>query len=172
MKKTIGMVLAAVLSAGALTAVAADFAGHRHGRGMRGDMFGTRDMESKLNLTADQKAKLEQIHSRQREQMKTQFEQGRQEHQALMQELYKDNPNQAEIQRLMASIQQRQAAAFTQHIQAMQEFSQSLTSEQRAQMQQLLTERAQKHAEMRQKWEQRRQQKQQEQQTAPQTPQQ
>src|SRR5437016_4254451 len=76
-KKTIGIVLAAMLSLGALTAVAAEAAEHHgHGRHGRGGMFMSKDMESRLNLTADQKAKLEQMHQEQREQMKNQFAEG------------------------------------------------------------------------------------------------
>jgi Spy/CpxP family protein refolding chaperone len=146
---------------GAITAVAADV-GEHHGRGrhMRGGMFmGPHDME-KLNLTAEQKQKLDGIRKGQHEQMRSQMDAGRADHEALMQELYKDKPDQAVIQQKLAAIQQRQAAAMNQRIQAMLEFSQSLTPAQRTQMLQMMAEHQQKRAEMRQKWEQRRQEKQ------------
>src|SRR3954468_11385151 len=77
-KKTIGIVLAAALSLGALAAVGAEVAGHhrRGGRmGMHG-MFMGKEMESRLNLTAEQKQKVEAMHQRQREQMKSQMAAG------------------------------------------------------------------------------------------------
>jgi Spy/CpxP family protein refolding chaperone len=161
MKKKIGIVLAAVLAVGTVTAIAAEAAGH-HGRHMRGEMFvSQKEMESRLNLTADQKTKLDQMRTQERGQMKGMREAARADHQALMQELWKDSPNQAEIQRLTASMAQRQSEMMNQHVQAMLAFSQSLTPEQRTQMQQLMAEKQQKRAAMRQKWEQRRQQKQQ-----------
>lgn len=169
MKKYLGIVLAAVLGLGTL-AVAAEVAEH-HGRhhGMRGGMMmglNPHDLE-RLNLTADQKQKLDDMKKAQREQMRGQFETARADHQALMAEIYKDNPNQAEIQRRMAAIQQQQAAMLNQRIQAMVAFSQSLTPAQRAQMQQIMADHQQRREEMRQKW----QQKKQEQQTAPEKPQ-
>jgi Spy/CpxP family protein refolding chaperone len=162
MKKYIGFVLAAVLGLGTL-AVAADVAEH-HGRhrGMRGEMMmglNPHDLE-RLNLTADQKQKLDGIRKSQREQMRSQFQSTAQEHQALMAEIYKDNPNPAEIQKHLATIQQAQAAMFNQRVQALVTFSQSLTPEQRAEMQKVLAEHAQRREQMRQKWEQRQQQNQ------------
>src|SRR3982751_4154878 len=74
MKKSVGIILAAVLSLGALTAVGAEVAEHhrRGGRmGMHG-MFMGKELENKLNLTAEQKQKVEAMHQRQREQMKSQ----------------------------------------------------------------------------------------------------
>jgi Spy/CpxP family protein refolding chaperone len=169
MKKSLGIVLAAALSLGTFAAVAAEVAEHHgHGRhmrdgmrgGMRGEMFmGPQDLE-KLNLTAEQKTKLEGIRKGQHEQMRSQMDAGRADHEALMQELYKDKPDQALISQKLAAIEQRQAAAMNAHVQAMLEFNQSLTPEQRTQMQTLMAEHKQKRAEMRQKWEQRRQEKQ------------
>src|SRR3954470_22718386 len=149
-KKTLGIVLAAILSLGAVATVAAQAAeGHGHGRhgrdgrgGMGGGMFMGKEAMARLNLTDDQKAKLKQMHERQREQMKAQFQQGRQDN-GLMQEVFKDNPNPAVIQQRVAEMQQRQAAALTAHVAAMQEFNSILTSEQRAEMQKLMAERAQ-----------------------------
>ncbi len=161
MKKYLGIVLAAVLGVGTL-AVAADVAEHHghHGRG--GMMMGLNphDLE-RLNLTADQKQKLDDIRKSQREQMRAQFQSVRADHQALMAEIYKDNPNQAVIQQHLAAIQQQQAAMFNQRVQALMAFSQSLTPEQRAQMQQIMAEHQQKREQMRQKWEQKQQEKQQ-----------
>lgn len=177
MKKYLGIVLAAVLGLGTLTAVAAEVAEH-HGRhhGMRGGMMmglNPHDLE-RLNLTADQKQKLDDIRKAQREQMRAQFQQTAAEHQALMTEIYKDNPNQAAIQQHLANIQQQQAAMFNQRVQALVAFSQSLTPEQRTQMQQIMAEHQQRREQMRQKWEQKQQEKQQPQpapQTAPDKPQ-
>jgi protein CpxP len=176
-KKTIGIVLAAMLSLGALGAVAAEVAEHHgHGRGGRmgrHGMFMGKDMASRLNLTEDQKAKLKQMHERQREQMKSQFAEGREGagQQALAQEIFKDNPNAAAIQQRVAEMQQRQGAMLTARVQAMQEFNSILTPEQRGEMQKMMAERAQKMQEWKAKRAERHQQKQQEQAT-PQTPQQ
>ncbi|MBI2679175.1 MAG: periplasmic heavy metal sensor [Candidatus Koribacter versatilis] len=170
-KKTIGIVLATMLSLGALGAVAADVAEHRHGgrRGHgRGGMFMGKEMEGRLNLTPDQKTKLEQMHQRQREQMKGQFQAGPQDRQGLMQEIFKDNPNPAVIQQRVAEMQQRQAAALTAHVQAMQEFNSILTPDQRGEMQKMMAERAQKMQEWKAKRAERMQQKQQEQTKPPQ----
>src|SRR3954469_9972331 len=112
-KKTLGIVLAAILSLGAVATVAAQAAeGHGHGRhgrdGMRGGMHGMfmgKETMDRLNLTDDQKAKLKQMHERQREQMKAQFQQGPQDN-GLMQEVFKDNPNPAVIQQRVAEMQQ------------------------------------------------------------------
>ena len=177
-KKTIGIVLAAMLSLGAVAAVGAEVAeqhGHgRHGRGgMRGEMFMGKDMQQRLNLTPDQKAKMEQMHQRQREQMKAQFAEGAQNgggHQALMQEIFKDNPNPAVIQQRVAEMQQRQAAALTAHVAAMQEFNSILTPDQRGEMQKLMAERAQKMQEWQAKRAERHQQKQQGNQETPKQP--
>ena len=177
-KKTIGIVLAAMLSLGAIAAVGAEVAeqhGHgRHGRGgMRGGMFMGKDMQERLNLTEDQKAKLKQMHERQREQMKGQFAEGGQGpggHQALMQEVFKDNPNQAAIQQRVAEMQQRQAAALNARVAAMQEFNSILTPAQRGEMQKLMAERAQKMQEWKAKRGERHQQKQQENQDKPKQP--
>ncbi len=178
-KKTIGIVLAAMLTIGALGAVAAEVAEHHgHGRGGRMGMHGMfmgKDMESRLNLTDDQKAKLKQMHERQREQMKSQFAEGREGasgQQALAQEIFKDNPNPAVVQQRVAEMQQRQAAMLTARVQAMQEFNSILTPEQRGEMQKMMAERAQKMQEWKAKRAERHQQKQQEQGTTPQTPQQ
>lgn len=171
MKRTIGIVLAGALSAGALTAVAAEAMHGGHGRrGMdRGMHSGMRaEKMARLNLTAEQKQKLEAIHSRQKERMKGQREQARAEHEALQAELRKDNPNRAEIQRLMTAMQQRHAQAMQQRIESQLEFNQSLTPEQRAELNKMAAERDQKRTEMRQKRELRRQQKQP---AAPTTPQ-
>ena len=174
MKKYLGIVLAAVLGVGTL-AVAADVAGHHGHHGRHGGMMmglNSHDLE-RLNLTAEQKQKLDDMRKSQREQMRAQFQQTASEHQALMAEIYKDNPNQAAIQQHLAAIQQQQAAMFNQHVQAMVAFSQSLTPEQRTQMQQIMAEHQQRREEMRQKWQQKQQEQQQTQpQAAPDKPQQ
>jgi periplasmic protein CpxP/Spy len=176
MKRTIGIVLAGALSLGTLAALALETSpggfggGHgRHGRhgmhrGMRMEKFAER-----LKLTPEQKQKLEAMHSRQKERMQSQREQARADHQALQAELRKENPNQAEIQRLTSSIQQRRNQAMQERIQSQLEFNQTLTAEQRAELNKMAAEREQKRQEMRQRWEQRKQEKQQQ---APTTPQQ
>lgn len=132
-------------------------------RQMRMDKFAQR-----LNLTPEQKQKLETIHSRQKERRESRREQARADHQALQAELRKDQPNQAEVQRLMTTMQQRQAQAMQERIQNQLEFNQSLTPEQRAELGKMASEREQKRQEMRQRWEQRKLEKQ----PAPTTPQQ
>jgi Spy/CpxP family protein refolding chaperone len=173
-KKTIGIVVAAILSLGAIAAVGAEAAEHHgHGRHGRGGMFMGKDMQERLNLTADQKAKVEQMHQRQREQMKSQFAEGPQGaagHQALMQEVFKDNPDQAVIQQRVAEMQQRQAAALNARVAAMQEFNSILTPAQRGEMQKLMAERSQKMQDWKAKRGERHQQKQQENQTTPKQP--
>jgi Spy/CpxP family protein refolding chaperone len=136
-------------------------------RGMR-----AQKMAERLNLTAEQKQKLEQIHSRQKERMQGRREAARAEHQALQAELRKDNPNRAEIQRLTTAMQQRHAQAMQERIAGQLEFNQSLTPEQRVELNKMAAERAQKRSEMRQRREQRQQQKLPEQPAAPQTSQQ
>lgn len=170
MKRTIGIVLAATLALGTLAAMAADGShGGRHGKsGMRRGM-GVEKMAERLKLTPEQKQKFEALHSRNNEGRKARREAMRADHQALEAELRKDNPDRAAIQRLTTAIQQRQAQAMQERVQARLEFNQSLTPEQRAELNKMAAEREQKRGEMRQKWEQRRQQKQQAQ---PETPQQ
>lgn len=168
MKKTIGIVLATALTAGALTALAADGFHGRHGRGMHRGMA-MEKMAERLKLTPEQKQKLEAMRNRNHDAMQAQREAMRAEHQALQAELRKDSPNQAEIQRLMTSIQQRRAEAFQQRVQAQLAFNQSLTPEQRAELGKMAAEREQKRQEMRQRWEQRKLEKQQQAPTKPQS---
>jgi len=164
-----------MLSLGAIAAVGAEVAEHHgHGgrghMGMDGGMFMGKDMATRLNLTDDQKAKLKQMHQQQREQMKSQFAAGAQGgagHQALMQEVFKDNPDPAVIQQRVAELQQRQAAALTAHVAAMQQFNSILTPAQRTEMQKMMAERSQKMQEWQSKRSERHQQKQQENQTTP-----
>jgi Spy/CpxP family protein refolding chaperone len=168
--------LAGALSLGTLTALALETApggfGGGQGRHGRHGMHRKMRMEKfaeRLKLTAEQKQKLEAMHSRQKKRMQSQREQARADHQALQAELRKENPNQAEIQRLTSSIQQRRNQAMQERIQNQLEFNKTLTAEQRAELNKMAGEREQKRQEMRQRWEQRRQEKQQ---PAPTTPQQ
>ena len=163
MKRILGITLAALLGASALGAFALETGqgyGGRHGRrGMRHEMR-MANFAARLKLTPEQRQKLETIHSRQKERMESRREAMRADHQALQAELRKDKPNQAEIQRLTTSIQQRRNQAMQERIQNQLEFNQSLTPEQRAELGKMAAEREQTRQEMRQRWEQRKQEKQ------------
>jgi len=165
MKRTIGIVLAGVLGLGTLAAVAAEatgggFVGGSYGRdgmgwrAMQKEMRAERFAE-RLKLTPEQKQKLETIHSRQKERRESRREQARLERQALEAELRKDSPNRAEIQRLMTAMQQRHAQQMQERVEAQLEFNQSLTPEQRAELNKMAAEREQKRLEMKQRREQR-----------------
>ena len=145
----------------------------RHGHGGPGFGFGPGmnfgKLSARLQLTPEQKDKLKSIMKQHMQENKGQGEAARNAHEALAKELFKDQPNQAEIQRQVAVLQQEQAQRMAQWVSAAQEMNKVLTPEQRAEVQKIIDENHTARAAMKQKMEQRRQQWQQKKGTAPQT---
>jgi Spy/CpxP family protein refolding chaperone len=142
--------------------------GPRHGGpgaggpgGMLG-MFGGRmlaHIEARLNLTDAQTQQIRQITQQQREQAKQKFD--RDAHEALMRQVFSDNPNQAEIQKLTQQLQQQHAQMLQQLVSTGAQINQVLNAEQRAELQEMIAEHHQVREKMKQRREERRQQRQQ-----------
>jgi protein CpxP len=159
-------VLIALVAVALILVLGAGFAfaqrGHRGRHGVHGDMglFGGRmfaQLEARLNLTPEQTQQIKQIREQQRGQMKQQPV-DRTAHEALMRQLFADNPNQAEIQKLTQQLQQQQAARLNQMVTMAAQINQVLTPEQRAELQKVMSE----HRQVREKMKQRRQERRQE----------
>jgi Spy/CpxP family protein refolding chaperone len=145
-------VAAAVLVLGSGTVAFARYA-ERGGRmGHHMGMFGAWGMarlETRLKLTPEQSKQLQELMAAQREKMRGQAAAGREDRQALMHEIFKDNPNQAEIQKRVQAIQARHSAMLEGLVASGQEFNKTLTAEQRAEMQKMIDEHAQMREKMR-----------------------
>jgi len=153
-KKWVGIAAAvavAVLVLGSGTVAFAKFAG-RGGRMGHMGMFGgwkMAQLETRLKLTPEQSKQMRDIFSARREKMKGDFDAGRDDRQALVREVFKDNPSQAEIQKRVSAIQERHNAMLSQLVASGQEFNKSLTAEQRVEMQKIIDEHAQMRDKMR-----------------------
>lgn len=151
-KKWVAIAAAAVLVLGTGIVAFAQYAGRggRMGRQM-GMLGGWRmaHLEARLKLTPEQSKQMEALMAAQREKMKGDMAAGREDRQALMREIFKDNPNQAEIQKRVSAIQERHNAMLDQLVAAGQEFNKSLTPEQRAEMQRIIDEHVQVRERMR-----------------------
>lgn len=139
---TVAALLLVLTSAGV---AAAKYGKHRGGGGF--GMFGfggeraIAEMEVRLKLTPEQSQKVREMVSSQREKMFSEFQARRENHQALVREIFKDNPNQAEIQKRVAAIKQQQAATIDQLVASGLQLNQVLTSEQRTELNQVFDER-------------------------------
>ncbi len=142
MKKTWALVAAAVVLVGSAGALAVA----RYGRGMGPGGMGfmhermLAQVEVRLKLTPEQSKQLRELMSSRRDQMRETFQAGQADRRALIQEVFKDNPSQAEIQKRVAAIQERQAAMINQMVDAGLQFNKSLSPEQRAEMNKMLAE--------------------------------
>jgi Spy/CpxP family protein refolding chaperone len=165
-------VLTAVAAVVVLMVLAAGFAvaqhGHMRKRGGHGemDLLSGRmfaHMEARLNLTPEQSQQIKQIKQQQREQRKQQVD--RSAHEALVRVMFSDKPDQAEIQKLTQQLQQQHAARLNQMVTTAAQINQVLTSEQRAELQKVITEHQQVREKMKQRREERRRHTQQKQST-------
>lgn len=148
--------------------------GGPHGHGGPDFGFGPgmhfQKLAARLNLTQEQQDKLKGMMQQRMQQNKGQGEAARNAHDALAKELFKDQPNQAEIQKQLTVLQQDQAQKMTQWVQTAQEMNKVLTPEQRVEMQKVIDEQQTARANMHEKMMQRHQQHEQDKSAAPQTP--
>ncbi len=164
-KKWVGITAAvalAVLVLGSGTVAFAKYAG-RGGRMGHMGMFGAWKMaqlETRLKLTPEQSKQMRDIFSARREKLKGDFDAGRDDRQALVREIFKDKPSQAEIEKRVSAIQERHNAMLSQLVASGQEFNKTLTAEQRVEMQQIIDEQIQVGDKMRERRRQHRMQRQ------------
>lgn len=150
-RKWVGIAAVAVLVLGSGTLAFARFAGrggHMGGMGMFG-AWRMAQLETRLKLTPEQSKQMHDLMAAQREKMKGDFAAGRDDRQALAREIFKDNPNQAEIQKRVSAIQERHNAMLSQLVASGQEFNKTLTAEQRVEMQKVIDEHVQMGNKMR-----------------------
>jgi Spy/CpxP family protein refolding chaperone len=144
MKKTWAIVAVAVVLLGSAGALAAARYGRGH-MGMGGGMGFMHErmlaqVEVRLKLTPEQSKQLHDLMGSRRQAMREQFQANQADHRALMQEIFKDNPSQEEIQKRLSAIQERRATMMNDMVQAGLQFNKSLTPEQRAEMNKMLAE--------------------------------
>lgn len=152
-RKWVGIAAAAVLVLGTGTLAFARYAGRAGHMGHMG-MFGAWKMaqlEARLKLTPEQSKQMRDIVSARHDKLRGDFDAGRDDRQALVREIFKDNPNQAEIQKRVSAIQERHNAMLSQLVASGQEFNKTLTSEQRAEMQKIIDEQIQVADKMRER---------------------
>ena len=152
------LVLAAVIAILVLGSGTIAFARYGHGRGGYGwhGEWAMARMEARLKLTPDQSRQMREIVSSQKLKLFDQFSAGRDNRQALIKEIFKDNPNQAEIQKRVAAIQQQHSDMLNQVVAAGTQLNKVLTPEQRVEMQKVIDERMQAGEKMRQRMRERR----------------
>ncbi|HEV8523940.1 MAG TPA: hypothetical protein VGQ71_05530, partial [Terriglobales bacterium] len=90
-----------------------------------------------------------------RSQMKERFGGGANTRQELIKELFRDNPNQAEIQKRVETLQQQHEQMLNQLVASGLELNKVFTPEQRAELQKALEEKAQVREKMRERMRQR-----------------
>lgn len=117
--------------------------------------------ETRLKLTPEQSQKLRSLMDQQRQRMREQREATQADRRALIEELVKQNPNQAEIAKRRKALEERHNAMVDQLIASAQEFSKGLTAEQRAELQQMISEHFAMQDKMKQRREERMKQRQQ-----------
>jgi len=148
-KVLVFLAVTALMVAGA-TAAFAKRGGPMDRRG--GGMFSERmlaAMEIRLKLTPDQSGQVRQIVDTQKSRMREQFGPTGDERQALIKQIFTDNPNQDEIQKRIAALQQRHADMLANLVQTGQQINKVLTPEQRAEFQKMLDEHVQMREKMR-----------------------
>ena len=132
-----------VLASGSLAfAKFAGRAGHMGRMGMFGE-WKMAQLEARLKLTPEQSKQMRDIVAARRSRLVEDFDAGRDDRRALIREIFKDNPSQAEIQKRVSAIQERQNAMVNQLVAAGQEFNKTLTPEQRTEMQRVIDEQIQ-----------------------------
>ena len=144
-RKWIAIAAAALLVLGSGSLAFAKFAGRAGHMGHMG-MFGEWKMaqlETRLKLTPEQSKQMRDIVAARHEKLKGDFDAGRDDRQALVREIFKDNPSQAEIQKRVSAIQERHNAMLSQLVTAGQDFNKTLTPEQRVEMQKIIDEHVQ-----------------------------
>ena len=144
-KKWIAIAAVALLVLGTGSVAFARFAGRAGHMGRMG-MFGEWKMaqlEARLKLTPEQSKQMREIVAARHEKLRSDFDAGRDDRQALIREIFKDNPSQAEIEKRVSAIQERHNAMLSQLVTAGQDFNKTLTSEQRAEMQKIIDEQVQ-----------------------------
>ena len=147
-----------------LATATVSFAKYGKGRGGHGPLgmlgFGGErmiaELETRLKLTPEQSQQLRQVVSSQKQKAFADFESGRDNRQALVREIFKDNPNQAEIQKRVAALQQQHAQMLNQVVSAGLDINKVFTPEQRVEMNRILDERAEVRSRMRERMQQRR----------------
>ena len=155
-KKWIAIAAAALLILGSGSVAFAKFAGRAGHMGHMG-MFGEWKMaqlEARLKLTPEQSKQMRDLVASRRTKLMEDFDAGRDDRRALVREIFKDNPSQAEIQKRVSAIQERQNAMISQLVTAGQDFNKTLTPGQRAEMQRVIDEQIQVGDKMREHWRQ------------------
>lgn len=151
-KRVVAIAAAALLVLGTGSLAFAKFAGRAGHMGHLG-MFGEWKMaqlEARLKLTPEQSKQMRNLVSARRERLMSDFDAGRDDRQALIREIFKDKPSQAEIEKRVSAIQERYNAMLSQLVAVGQEFNKTLTPEQRAEMQKIIDEQIQVGDKMRQ----------------------
>ena len=144
-KKWVVIAVAALLVLGSGSLAFAKFAG-RAGRMGHMGMFGEWKMaqlEARLKLTPEQSKQMRDLVASRRTKLMEDFDAGRDDRRALVREIFKDNPSQAEIQKRVSAIQERQSAMISQLVTAGQDFNKTLTPGQRVEMQRVIDEQIQ-----------------------------
>ncbi|MGH9492245.1 MAG: Spy/CpxP family protein refolding chaperone [Terriglobales bacterium] len=144
-KKWVAIVAAALLVLGSGSVAYARFAGRAGHMGHMG-MFGEWKMaqlEVRLKLTPEQSKQMRDIVASRRTKLVEDFDAGRDDRRALVREIFKDNPSQAELQKRVSAIQERQNAMVSQIVAAGLDFNKTLTPEQRVEMQRIIGEQIQ-----------------------------
>lgn len=147
-RKWVGIVAVAavallVLGSGSLAfAKFAGRAGHMGHMGMFGE-WKMAQLEARLKLTPEQSKQMHDLVAARREKLMGDFDAGRDDRRALVREIFKDNPSQAEIQKRVSAIQERHNAMLNQLVATGQDFNKTLTPEQRAEMQKMIDEQVQ-----------------------------
>jgi len=172
------IVVATLAMWGVTAAVAFQHSGGPHAgmhRGMGGPGMGSPGMgfgpfdgrmlehvKARLNLTEDQTQRIRAIIDKQKETMKAQAPM--QQHEALVTQIFSNNPNQQQIQQQLTEMQQNHAQMLQRMVATGLEVNAVLTPEQRAELQKMMAEHKQVRENMRQRMEQRKQQRQESQQ--------
>jgi len=145
------------------------FAAAGRGRRVHGEMggmgwlhgMGLARLEARLKLTPEQSTQIRQIAHTEKQRMFQRWGSGADNRNALMKEIFRDNPNQAEITRRVQTLLQEHTQMLNQLVAAGLEVNKVLTPEQRAELQQVVDENAQAAQRMRERALQRRQERQQ-----------
>jgi Spy/CpxP family protein refolding chaperone len=139
----VALLAALVLGSGSVAfARFAGRAGHMGHMGMFGE-WKMAQLEARLKLTPEQSKQMRDIVAARRETLKSDFDAGRDDRQALVREIFKDKPSQTEIEKRVSAIQERHNAMLSQLVAAGQDFNKTLTPEQRVEMQKIIDEHIQ-----------------------------
>lgn len=161
----IGLALSSALALGAAPAMAAPQAGPHAGWSHHGDRHGTRLLDQ-LNLTAEQKASVQQIMKSHAGQNRSEWQQLRQQRQAFAAMKPTDSGYQAAASALADAEGKAASARVEQMASVRADIYKVLTPEQQTKFDGLMAERQAKRQERRKKWQESHAQKQQPQQPA------